>query len=973
MTYVFIRPLALSFLLTAIGPSTRCHHRCHAFSCPIAYTSRTRATSAKSSCLEMAVGGITVVEEEEEIEGFAVDRDRGMKDATSSSPFTSATKRVGINSRGAKMNEIDFTLVPTDACLSRCYQMSEKNNGGSAATSPPPSTTTSLDREETSQNLSLTRALNTASNRAVRRILLSRSWPSAEALNLSLRMVSMQQQQQRRQGEEDVDTTGPLVQQQQQRQQHREGGEEDGERMKCPVPRPILNILMSRRGGPDTNSDAVAEPTTMNISPEERERLWIADQIAVFRDSYGALTGYDQAEAYLESVLSLATSGYESERVAEVIEGGTYVEAYGRVLSVIQSVGAVLEQVAENGDSATLSPSSSMTRRRIAKKLIDQDFCLSMLDKIALANEKMGNVMVSDAGDVNPLAVPYDATCRLAYDADPNGRSSLSFDEFKVKYEADMVAMVSAKKKLRDEGERSSSDEVVKPESKVVSKESRANGKRRWFAIWSRGKKMTDVNEEIIDESLYSVSGDDDERLPSSPAIAINPDDLGGVLLSAEEPTMTRQLNVLSNICQRALIFGGDQELLLLAETLDADKPAFIQRWYKNNTAEDSDVHAETRPGVQYLNSLIQLLRNCFTKGALIDVTPTLPLTAGYQNAYRRLTASLIELGSGYIRPSSSSSLSLFTAATEKYLKSSAPPKSAREELGRLAKWESALRKNSANPYPDDLVGTWHVQDVVGTQTIGSTEVTFKPQGELSVKPPMQGLRWRLDAGPTHLDTCTFQVLSDDGAILQYTGFVDRGSRLEARVSKRSVSMRGGISFVMRDAEGSNNYWDDVVPLNYRSGTTKFIMSRNTKGDDDESSVTDYSSTSNAGLQGALKCPPLLEGGREILYGKNGPILVTRVAGSYYAVDATCPHLNLPMKKGKVTVEEGEVVLTCSFHNSCFEMTTGKCKKWVTGALGRQNELISGIMSSVGSDKKDIKAYLVLEGEDGSLSVSETP
>lgn len=32
----------------------------------------------------------------------------------------------------------------------------------------------------------------------------------------------------------------------------------------------------------------------------------------------------------------------------------------------------------------------------------------------------------------------------------------------------------------------------------------------------------------------------------------------------------------------------------------------------------------------------------------------------------------------------------------------------------------------------------------------------------------MQGLRWRLDPGPTHLDTCTFQVLSDDGAILQY-------------------------------------------------------------------------------------------------------------------------------------------------------------------------------------------------------------
>jgi len=161
--------------------------------------------------------------------------------------------------------------------------------------------------------------------------------------------------------------------------------------------------------------------------------------------------------------------------------------------------------------------------------------------------------------------------------------------------------------------------------------------------------------------------------------------------------------------------------------------------------------------------------------------------------------------------------MSLSTASTAK---KGAPPNSVREELGRFAVWEQAVRKMSANPYPDDLVGVWSVQDVVGTQTIGTTDVVFEPQGELSVKPPMQGLRWRLDPGPTHLDTCTFQVLSDDGAILQYKGFLDRGSRLEARVSKRSVTMRGGVSFLMRDAEG---YWDDMVPMNFNSGTTKFI------------------------------------------------------------------------------------------------------------------------------------------------------
>ena len=44
-------------------------------------------------------------------------------------------------------------------------------------------------------------------------------------------------------------------------------------------------------------------------------------------------------------------------------------------------------------------------------------------------------------------------------------------------------------------------------------------------------------------------------------------------------------------------------------------------------------------------------------------------------------------------------------------------------------------------PPSSSIVGTWDVQDVVGTQVIGTTEVTFKPQGELSVKPPVSSSR----------------------------------------------------------------------------------------------------------------------------------------------------------------------------------------------------------------------------------------
>ena len=123
-------------------------------------------------------------------------------------------------------------------------------------------------------------------------------------------------------------------------------------------------------------------------------------------------------------------------------------------------------------------------------------------------------------------------------------------------------------------------------------------------------------------------------------------------------------------------------------------------------------------------------------------------------------------------------------------------------------------------------------------------------------------------------------------------------------------------------------------------------------------------------LLSSFTCPVVSEGEREIVDGPSGPVLVTKVAGSYYAVDATCPHLNLPMKKGNVEVKGGKTTITCNFHNSCFDMETGKCDQWVTGALGVENGLMSGLMSKVGSEKKDTVAYYVTENDDGSLEVS---
>lgn len=202
------------------------------------------------------------------------------------------------------MNEIDFTLAPSDVSLSRCYQTS-----ASTATNAKKMASTSISQKSQSlqeqqrqrvQTQSLTRALNTASNRALRRILLARSWPSAEALNMSLRTVLKQEQ------EATSESKGELK-------------EVENDAAKCPVPRPILNILMRRRDAKD--GEEVVSSSDRNPTPRssaEKEKDWIANQVGVFRESYGDLPGYDEAEAYLECILSLATSGEESVRVNEV-------------------------------------------------------------------------------------------------------------------------------------------------------------------------------------------------------------------------------------------------------------------------------------------------------------------------------------------------------------------------------------------------------------------------------------------------------------------------------------------------------------------------------------------------------------------------------------------------------------------------------------------------------------------------------
>ena len=480
--------------------------------------------------------------------------------------------------------------------------------------------------------------------------------------------------------------------------------------------------------------------------------------------------------------------------------GGVYDDSYRRLIAVLRTAGAVFEGEvdAENGNQEP--------RMKIARKLKDKDICLSMLDKISIRNGKLVNV--SDEAINNTKDSALENSLKMV-------------EPIEVEKEAPVEEKSVLKEVTEIEKENLEQNEALKAEKKRKKKGS-TNLKNKFLFFMKKIEedeeetKEIEVVEEIVDIAQFKK----EEEIQEIETQQIDPEDLGAVLLSAEEPTMTRQLNALSNIVKRALLFGGDQELLVLSETLEADKPAFIQRWYpdSNGVFDSKDLKSETRSGVQFFNCLVQLLKDSYTYGVVTDLDPPFPLSPSYENSYERLTAVLVELGSGYIKPINTKKKVIL-------------PKTPKEELIRFSQWEVALRqtKPDVSDYPSDLVGTWQVKDEIGGKIIGTSTVVFKSEGEISVNPPLRGLRWRLDPGPTHLDTCTFQVLNEDGAVIQYKGFIDRGARLESRFSKRSIKIRGAVTFQMRDGDTAllgEEYKRDMLPIQTMTGTTRFVMSK---------------------------------------------------------------------------------------------------------------------------------------------------
>ena len=69
----------------------------------------------------------------------------------------------------------------------------------------------------------------------------------------------------------------------------------------------------------------------------------------------------------------------------------------------------------------------------------------------------------------------------------------------------------------------------------------------------------------------------------------------------------------------------------------------------------------------------------------------------------------------------------------------------------------------------------------------------------------------------------------------------------------------------------------------------------------------------------------LAPGDRQVVNVGDKKVLVLNHQGQYFALDNACPHLNLPLKKGKIT-DDGAIV--CPFPRTAFDLVTGAVKVW---------------------------------------------
>uniref|UniRef100_A0A7S2B002 Uncharacterized protein n=1 Tax=Octactis speculum TaxID=3111310 RepID=A0A7S2B002_9STRA len=286
--------------------------------------------------------------------------------------------------------------------------------------------------------------------------------------------------------------------------------------------------------------------------------------------------------------------------------------------------------------------------------------------------------------------------------------------------------------------------------------------------------------------------------------------------------TTTEALNQVSNVVERSLTFGSVEDVSQLSRKMSddmSDEDKFSLQWTtSHNGVKDPDAEA-------YWRALRQLL----TEGLDVDYSN---LKQSYMNSFERILGGMVTQQFSAKRP-------------------------ARPELeiaSKFANWEMKVRGNMSksyegrlwNAYPTELVGNWSLVESDDASLLSSIaifpgrektrQIVLQPAGEVKIdgmcplraatqqQPKLdsvEGLNWRLNPGPTHLDTCYIRVriVEESGERnVGFVGYIDRGQRIESRFSNRPIRMSGVVVDTLSEkvddvAIGSKKFKDDVVDV----------------------------------------------------------------------------------------------------------------------------------------------------------------
>ena len=86
-------------------------------------------------------------------------------------------------------------------------------------------------------------------------------------------------------------------------------------------------------------------------------------------------------------------------------------------------------------------------------------------------------------------------------------------------------------------------------------------------------------------------------------------------------------------------------------------------------------------------------------------------------------------------------------------------------------------------------------------------------------------------------------------------------------------------------------------------------------------------------------------------------LIVARKGDEIYVARNRCPHLGFSLTKGPAGLKYEDGVVQCPWHNSRFDVSTGRNLDWVTGFAGRSIPVWSRSLVALGRHPKGLDTF----------------